>query len=128
MKTNMAYFNHEGMPTLRIETNDPKIGTGYLHPFRAYSFQVSGTPDGQGDLGSTSVMDLPSLAKSLEEGNAKIILRELAQAAVANFLGVIPRDAAIECGRIDNFESFDKWLEEVYVGLMRTNCKFGHWN
>ena len=127
MKTNMRYFDHEGMPTLMIKADDEKIGTGYLHPFRAYSFQVSGSADGQGDYGSTGVMDIPAIAKSMSKENAIVILRELAQCAVSNFLGVSPRDAAFECGSINNFESFDKWLEATYSGLLRPNCKFGHW-
>ena len=125
--TKMQFFDHEGMPTLKIVA-DEKIGTGYLHPFRAYSLQVSGSADGVGDYGSTSVMDLPALAKSLEKANAMVVLRDLAQIAISNFLGVIPRDAAFECGRLENFESFDKWLEEVYNGLLRPNCRFGHWS
>jgi len=126
MKTNMTYFDFEGMPTLKIETNN-NIGTGYLHPFRAYSFQVSGSADGQGDYGATSVIDLPAIAKHLTEANSMIILRELAQTAVSNFLGVSPRDAAFECGSINNFKEFDRWLDAVYAGLIRQDCRFGHW-
>ena len=128
MKTNMEYFDFEGMPTLMIKTGDKKIGTGYLHPFRAYSFQVSGTADGCGDCGSTSVMDLPSLAKNITKENAIIVLRELAQIAVANFMKSTPQQAAIECGRFENFGQFDQWLEAVYVGLTRPECRFGHWS
>lgn len=40
------------------DDNDQVINEGWLAPFRAYCFQVSGTPTGQGDKGSSFVIGL----------------------------------------------------------------------
>lgn len=42
-----------GIPTLEIICEDRSF---YLTPFRGYSFQVSGTKDGDGDYGSSPVV------------------------------------------------------------------------
>ena len=56
-----------GMPVIEIiiprggdnTPDDDRVG--YLAPFRGYKFQVSATPDGQGDCGSTTVIGLGHL-------------------------------------------------------------------
>lgn len=53
---------NDNMPILKI-TKDNNDGSdfrrvGYLSPFRGYRFQVSGTIDGSGDYGSSSVVGL----------------------------------------------------------------------
>ena len=51
--------NSVGQPRVEIcleaEENGEKRVVGYLTPFRDYRFQISMTPDGEGDLGSTHV-------------------------------------------------------------------------
>lgn len=61
----LAKKDHD-LPTIVIEALDSKgnvVRNGYLTPFRAYRFQVSGTVNGEGDYGSTPVCNLPELAR-----------------------------------------------------------------
>lgn len=48
------------------------VKRGYLTPFRAYRFQVSGTITGSGDFGSSPVINLPEIARM--QGGANILL------------------------------------------------------
>ena len=47
-------FDEFGMPVMCVTLKDGKLG--YITPFRDYKFQVSATPDGQWDLGSSDVV------------------------------------------------------------------------
>mgnify|MGYP003461370063 CR=1 FL=1 len=48
----------ENIPVIEIHIKETGQSVGWLAPFRAYSFQVSGSPTGQIDLGSTNVVGL----------------------------------------------------------------------
>lgn len=48
----------ENIPVIEIHIKETGQSVGWLAPFRAYSFQVSGSPTGQIDLGSTHVVGL----------------------------------------------------------------------
>lgn len=50
------------MPVIEVLIND-KV-TGYLSPFRAYSFQVSRTADGQWDMASSPVIGLRNVLEA----------------------------------------------------------------
>ena len=51
---NLTFEGNSGIPTVEIKVED-KV-TGYLTPFRGYSFQVSGNKSGDGDHGSSPVI------------------------------------------------------------------------
>lgn len=48
----------ERIPVIEIHIKETGQSVGWLAPFRAYSFQVSGSPTGNIDLGSTHVIGL----------------------------------------------------------------------
>ena len=62
-----------------------KITTGYLSPFRAYCFQVSGDSKGTGDFGSSDVLDLRGIRR-LEAQVRQAWLKGQAAIAVEDFL------------------------------------------
>lgn len=57
--------NEVTIPTLKIVVKHPVADrVGYLTPFRAYSFQVSGNVLGDGDQGSSEITDITELARN----------------------------------------------------------------
>lgn len=93
-------LNGTSIPT--IEIIDPKLEgdnqvVGYLHPFRGYKFQVSGTAEGSMDLGSTRVIGLGHLINLTHksgptyrsnrnmEGISKELILAMISLAVCNF-------------------------------------------
>ena len=54
--------SYEGVPVLKVTQEDGKVG--YLAPFRGYCFQVSGSLEGVGDLGASTVVGLGNFLKS----------------------------------------------------------------
>ena len=62
-----------------------KITTGYLSPFRAYCFQVSGDAKGTGDFGSSDVLDLRGIRK-LEPQVRQAWLKGQAAIAIEDYL------------------------------------------
>jgi hypothetical protein len=61
----IAKKDHD-LPTIVVEAvaaDGQVVRKGYLTPFRAYRFQVSGTVNGEGDFGSTPVCNLSELAR-----------------------------------------------------------------
>lgn len=75
-------FSDTGMPILAVPGE--RLEIGYLTPFRAYRFQVSGTIDGTGDYGSSDVAtNMYELAHMGELGC--ICLRALALEATNKF-------------------------------------------
>lgn len=48
----------ECIPVIEIHVKETGQSVGWLAPFRAYRFQVSGSPTGDGDFGSTEVIGL----------------------------------------------------------------------
>ena len=63
-------FGEQNMPVAVLEDSQG-VAIGYLTPFRGYSFQVSGSLDGAGDLGSSQVIGLGNVlhVKKGEEGS-----------------------------------------------------------
>jgi hypothetical protein len=86
----------EGMPVIGIPG---KRGLGYLTPFRAYRFQVSGDLEGRGDYGSSDVMvDMYKLAFMDELGFK--CLKALALDAVRQY------GADIDITNVDVFDAY----------------------
>ena len=48
------------IPTLALKDEEGNV-RGYLHPFRGYRFQVSGSAEGNGDYGSSEVVGLANI-------------------------------------------------------------------
>lgn len=55
------------MPIVEVICDGGRYEKGYLTPFRGYRFQVSGTKDGQGDCGSSQVVGLGNIVRTLEK-------------------------------------------------------------
>ena len=71
-------FDDTGMPVMAVPAVIRGHETvGYLTPFRAYRFQVSGNFKGEGDYGSTPVMNLKRYANA-EDDRVLCSLAELA--------------------------------------------------
>ena len=133
MKITNIEMLEDGFPTLKITVNDEgETYSGYLQPFRAYSIQVSGTADGDGDCGSTAVFNIPNIVKSISREEAEAIIRMAAEYAVANFIQATPREASFYLNSFWNPDTdedpFGAWIEAVHSGLMRPECKFGFWS
>lgn len=98
MEKNTNSINLEfGELTLTGDTNIPTLEiicgehSFYLQPFRAYRFQVSGTPDGMGDYGSSPVIQYREL--NLHYAITTGILDSAARDALSRFAdgrGVMP--------------------------------------
>lgn len=75
------------MPTLDITLTRIKDGEEihrYLQPFRNYSFQLSGSDDGDGDYGSSAVIaeSLSAIAQNFSLDSAYAIFRGLIMQAI----------------------------------------------
>lgn len=75
------------MPTLDIcltRTKDGEETHRYLQPFRNYSFQLSGSDDGDGDYGSSAVIaeSLSAIAQNFSPDSAYAIFRGLIMQAI----------------------------------------------
>ena len=84
------------MPTLDIKLTRIKDGEEihrYLQPFRNYSFQLSGSDDGDGDYGSSAVIaeSLSAIAQNFNPDSCYAIFRGLVMQAIgyAGIEGVI---------------------------------------
>lgn len=80
-----------------------KITTGYLSPFRAYCFQVSGDAKGTGDFGSSDVLDLRGIRR-LEAQVRHAWLKGQAVIAIEDFLSKYY--ALDPCKRVADGEEF----------------------
>jgi hypothetical protein len=75
------------MPTLDIKLTRIKDGEEihrYLQPFRNYSFQLSGSDDGDGDYGSSAVIaeSLSAIAQNFSPDSTYTIFRGLIMQAI----------------------------------------------
>lgn len=75
------------MPTLDVtltRTSDGEEIHRYLQPFRNYSFQLSGSDDGDGDYGSSAVIaeSLSAIAQKFSADSAYAIFRGLIMQAI----------------------------------------------
>ena len=70
MKISEVIFGEQKMP-VSVLKDEQGEAVGYLTPFRGYSFQVSGSLEGAGDLGSSQVIGLGNIlhAKRDKEGS-----------------------------------------------------------
>jgi hypothetical protein len=76
--TSMAKF-----PQLEvIDKGNTKEHTYYLSPFRAYGFQVSGGPNGEGSYGVSQFVGLKNLVTGLEKAVAEAVFYEMALSAL----------------------------------------------
>ena len=133
MKITQITFVNDTMPTLKITVTDgDKTWNGYLQPFRAYSFQVSGTAEGDCDCGSTAVFNIPQIIKSVSKADADAIIRMAAEYAVANFIKDTPLQSSCYLNSFWNSDTnedpYSAWVEAVHSGLMRPECTFGFWS
>lgn len=88
--------SYHGMP-IAILVDESGEEVGYLSPFRKYSFQVSGTFEGQGDMGSTRVVGLMNILGSTSDVNQpancgwdetrRELLKGMASMAIMQFCG-----------------------------------------
>lgn len=114
----LAKKDHD-LPTIVIEAVDADgniVRNGYLTPFRAYRFQVSGTVDGRWDHGSSPVCDLSELAR-MSDGYGVLLPHAfiaIARWARAYKLGLDPY-AIFGYGNVA-----EKWLEAT-VEWLKTN-------
>lgn len=73
----------EKFPQLEViakgETKEHKY---YLSPFRAYGFQVSGGPNGQGSYGVSQFVGLKNLVTSLDKSVAEAVFYDMALSAL----------------------------------------------
>lgn len=79
-------------PYIKIQATTPNgkvVGSGYLMPFRGYSFQVCGNKDGEWDKGSTPVFGLDTFNHIQQSGMANLGQ----ESTVKYFLSCIMRDA-----------------------------------
>ena len=138
----MRNFTRNGMPLLEVElSNDRK---GYLSPFRGYCFQVSGTPDGVGTIGSSPVVGFGNLAvlvnsQAVEEAfsTASMPPRDSLSASnvsASGYLGVIltafARQALAQAGvaKFRSYEderAFEHFILEVRNWLATAACTEG---
>lgn len=79
----MTYEGHSNIPTIKITDG---VHTGYLSPFRGYSFQVSGTKDGDGDYGSSGIIKFKELYVAINDKSMTFaIMKAAAVDAVAEW-------------------------------------------
>ena len=57
---NGEFVEGASIPTLALKDEEGNV-RGYLHPFRGYRFQVSGSVEGDGDHGSSEVLGLANI-------------------------------------------------------------------
>ena len=57
------------IPTLALKDEEGNV-RGYLHPFRGYRFQVSGSVEGDGDHGASEVLGLANIVTGSFSGRA----------------------------------------------------------
>ena len=113
-------------PSLVISAYDPLLKREvqfYLHAFRAYCFQVSGSITGSGDYGSSPICDLPEIV-DMDHGRS-IILSLVAYAINdwANHNSRLvgdwrfhPQDFA--AGFSDEYQDSKKWFESTLEYLL----------
>lgn len=77
---NIVYSDCCDMPQLEVMFNGMVVG--YLTPFRHYCFQVSGTVDGAGDLGSSPIIKLDEIIINNSRDASLVILKGLAMLAL----------------------------------------------
>lgn len=119
-------------PSLVVIAYDPdqqKEDRFYLHAFRAYCFQVSGSITGRGDYGSSPICDLPEIA-DMDRGRG-IILSLIAYAVndwvnhnsrlVGNWR-FRPQDFAAGFG--DEYQDSAKWLDAT-IAYLKTRTMGG---
>ena len=70
------FYGTSKMPIIELCIDDKTVG--YLSPFRGYKFQVSGTLEGQRDIGSSQVIGLGNVWNSRrDETNNKLVSSNL---------------------------------------------------
>ena len=112
-------FTKGGMPTITVPCR--RGGMGFLTPFRCYRFQVSGSFDGDGDFGSTTVATDMYRLTELGELGAKA-LSEMAMSAIlrASDISRIPISAqasfdAFTCLCFEYLQSKADTLKKIYA-------------
>ena len=91
-------FDDTGMPVMAVPAVIRGHETiGYLSPFRAYRFQVSGNFKGEGDFGSTPVMNLKKYADAEDDR----VLCSLAELAI--YKGGCDHLTSKELAKVDTF-------------------------
>lgn len=78
---NIVFGEDNDMPQIEVMFNDMTVG--YLAPFRHYCFQVSGTVDGAGDLGSSPIIQLEDVVDANSREASLVILKGLAMLALS---------------------------------------------
>jgi len=97
----------------QIKVTNPATGlVGYLAPFRWYSFQISGTPDGESDLGSSVPKLFKNYYGNLEE-QFTVQVMHCINAFLDNAYGWTGEPCAYTLG--GNVESY-KMYKELYYG------------
>ena len=80
-----SYRNIPQLPISIVDEQNNEVSKGYLTPFRRYCFQVSGDTHGNGDFGSSNVINLMSLYP-LDEGLRKELLKGQITMAIETFI------------------------------------------
>ena len=129
------YMYEEVIPCIEIINKETGKILGYLSAFRDYKFQVSGTWDGESDLGSTPVFGLETFKSVRQAGRSnlgndstkKFIIEACAKVAIMNFTNTkhvlyedydkeihfdLPRK--IEAGTFNCNIEWEKFIEACY--------------
>ena len=118
-------IDEDGFPCIRIKVNHLTIG--YLMPYKGYRFQVSGTTNGIGDIGSSPVIQFKNIIKDMDPDDAKNLL--IGQAIIAlenmcrhtqaytNLPGGMYSSMIIGPRSFDEFIKFYNGYDERHVGM-----------
>ena len=154
----ISFEGRSGIPTMALnlvevdpETKEDKIiQTGYLTPFRGYSFQISGNKKGDCDMGSSPVIAFykDAFASLTQFKNYQVlnpVLKGQAMMAIVQFTNnAYCEKTVVENGEIKNFihvnprvdlsmvgaRQLDRFIAESikWIGLgddVAENCEYG---
>ena len=130
------FYGVSNMPIAVIDYDDNS--KGYLSPFRAYKFQVSGSFEGERDMGSSQVVGLKNIVElkmpnkygagySSNVGNEDFV-KEILKGQAMIAMVKASRGESIHLGQFGQVElsngeqlfvndDLDKFIEEVYIYL-----------
>ena len=129
---NITFEGRSDIPTVEIMAGD-KI-TGYLTPFRGYSFQVSGDKHGDGDYGASPVIAFyKDVLKGIPKSAALTLLSGQATMALVSHRGYAENITNTNKAEPENpvqihkpswaypeyAEKFTEFIEKSYEWIMR---------
>ena len=122
---NEMTVDEDGFPYVRIKVNH--LTVGYLMPFRGYRFQVSGTTNGIGDIGSSPVVHFKDSIKDMHPGDAMEFLTGQAIIALENMCrhtqayinlpGGMNSSMIVGPRTFDEFIKFYNGYDERHIGM-----------